>query len=429
MCLTARAHTLSIGESGHVANANVTKGDNKWDAEIAPSGGCQAAQARMRGIATIEYQLERVGVDFWAPPEVTSALIHSGPGPGSLLAAANAWRQLASELGQTAADYRSTVASIPWQGPSATAMTLSTLPYVVWLHRTAVQAAQMSMAATTMASSFVATQTAVVHPSVVTANRTLLAHLIATNVFGINFPAIAATEVQYLQMWADNTTAMLGYHATSLETMAMPTFTPASPITAPTATAAQTAAVARAAAAAPAAADPTGFFANPFVQTVNGYLQNLVSSGVFNPQSFIGLITSGHDYFPGQYPDVLPATPRNLAIAYNVTGPEAVGGAPNLYATPATATSAVETSVTASLGRGMYVGNLVVPPSAVTSPIQLAAAEAPLVATTAEGTPLIPMFVPPMPPGARKAQRDKPEEKGYGPPIFGNIMRPPPSGG
>jgi PPE-repeat protein len=363
-------------------------------------------------------------VDFWAPPEITSALIHSGPGPGSLLTAANAWRQLAVELGHTAAGYASTVAGISWQGPSATAMTLSTLPYIAWLHTAAVQAAQMSMAATTMASSFVATQTAMVHPSVVTANRTQLAHLLATNFFGINFPAIAATEAQYTQMWAGNTTAMLGYHATSLQTMAMPTFTPASPMTTPTATAGQTAAVAT------AAADPPGFFANPFVQTVNGYLENLVSSGIFNPQSELALIMSGHDYFPGQYPDVLAATPRNLAIAYNVTGPEAVGGAPNVAAiAPAAQTGAVETSVTASLGRGMYVGNLVVPPSAVTSPIQLAAAEAPLVATTAEGAPLIPMFVPPMPPGARKAQRDKPAEKGYGPPIPGTIMRRPPSGG
>jgi PPE-repeat protein len=364
-------------------------------------------------------------VDFWAPPEITSGLIHSGPGPGSLLTAANAWRQLAIELGQTAAGYSSTVAGIPWQGPSATAMTLSTLPYIAWLHTTAVQVMQMSMAATTMASSFVATQTAVVDPSVVTANRTMLAHLIATNVFGINFPAIAATEAQYMQMWADNTTAMLGYHATSLQTMAMPTFTPPSPMTTPTARAAQTAAVATA-----AADPPTSFFADPFVQTVNGYLQN-ISGGLIQAPQTIGVgFAGGHDFFPGQYPDVLAATPRNLAIAYNLTGPEAVGGAPNVAAiAPAAETSAVETSVTASLGRGMYVGNLVVPPSAVTSPIQLAAAEAPLVATTAEGAPLIPMFVPPMPPGARKAQRDKPAEKGYGPPIFGTIMRRPPSGG
>lgn len=374
-------------------------------------------------------------MDFWAPPEITSALIHSGPGPGSWLTAAEAWRQLAIELGQTAAGYASVVTAIPWQGPSATAMTASTLPYVAWLQTTSLQAAHMSMAATTMASSFGATQAAVVHPSVVTANRAQLAHLVATNVFGINFPAIAANEAQYLQMWADNTTAMLGYQASSLQTMAMPTFNPPSPMTTQTATTVQTAAVGRAAAAAPLAAaplaapDPTQFFANPFVQTLNGYGQNLISSGVFNPQSFIGLITSGHDYFPGQFPDILAATPRNLAIAYNLTGPEAVGGAPNFFAPPAATASAVESSATASLGKGLYVGNLVVPPSAVTAPIQLSAAQAPLMATTAGGAPLTPMFIPPMPPGARKAQRDKPDEKGYGPPIFGSIMRRPPSGG
>jgi PPE-repeat protein len=348
-----------------------------------------------------------------------------------LLAAADVWRQLAIELGQTAADYASIVAGIPWQGPSATAMTLSTIPYVSWMHTTAAQAAQMSMAATTMASSFVATQTAVVHPSVVTANRTLLAHLIATNFFGINFPAIAATEAQYLQMWAGNTTAMLGYHATSLQTLAMPTFTPPPTTGNPGGIAAQRAAVAAAPAAAPPPINlPTDpFFSNPTIGFFLGQEASVIQSGF--PFNLTSTFLGGHDFVPGQFPDVLAATPRNLAIAYNLTGPEAVGGVPNLYAgAPAAETSAVETSVTASLGRGMYVGNLVVPPSAVTSPIQLAAAEAPLAAaTTAEGAPLIPMFVPPMPPGARKAQRDKPAEKGYGPPIPGTIMRRPPEGG
>jgi PPE-repeat protein len=372
-------------------------------------------------------------MDFWAPPEITSALIHSGPGPGSLLTAANAWHEVAIELGQTAAGYASTVAGISWQGPSATAMTLSTLPYIAWLHTAAVQAAQMSMAATTMASSFAATQTAVVHPSVVTANRTLLADLIATNFFGINFPAIAATEAQYLQMWAGNTTAMLGYHATSLQTMTLQPFTPPPTTTNPGGMAAQRAAVAAAPAAAPAAALPPinlptdAIFSNPTLAFFLNFVPSVIQSGF--PFNVIAAFTGGHDFVPGQYPDVLAATPRNLALAYNVTGPEAVGGAPNVFAAPAAGTSAVETSVTASLGRGMYVGNLVVPPSAVTSPIQLAAAEAPLAATTAGGAPLIPMFVPPMPPGARKAQRDKPAEKGYGPPIPGTIMRRPPSGG
>jgi PPE-repeat protein len=362
-------------------------------------------------------------VDFWAPPEITSALIHSGPGPGSLLAAANVWRQLAIELQQTAADYASIVAGIPWQGPSATAMTLSTIPYVSWLHSTAAQAAQMSMAASTMASSFVATRAAVVHPSMVTANRTLLAELISTNLFGINFPAIAATEAQYLQMWADNTTAMLGYDVTRLQTMALQPFTHPPTTINPAGVAAQSAAV-TSAQAITLPTDP--IFENPTIALLLVHEESVIQSGF--PFNLTGALTGGHDFLPGQYPDVLAATPRNLAIAYNLTGPEAVGGAPNFYA-PAAETSALQTSVTASLGKGMYVGNLVVPPSAVTSPIQLSAAEAPLVATTADGAPLIPMFVPPMPPGARKAQRDKPDEKGYGPPIPGTIMRRPPSGG
>ncbi|MGB9308149.1 MAG: PPE family protein [Mycobacterium sp.] len=365
-------------------------------------------------------------MDFSAPPEITSALIHSGPGPGSLLTAANVWRQLAVDLGQTAADYASTVARISWQGPSAKAMILSSVPYVAWLHAAAVQAAQMSMAATTMAGSFVATRTAVVHPSVVTANRTMLANLIATNFFGINFPAIAATEAQYMQMWAGNTTAMLGYHATSLQTMTLQPFTPPPTTSNPVGMAAQGAAVATAQAIDIPVLD--SIFSNPTIALLVLQADSVIQSGF--PFNLTSTFLGGHDFVPGQYPDVLAATPRNLALAYNVTGPEAVGGAPNTAAVaPAAETSAVETSVTASLGRGMYVSNLVVPPSAVTSPIQLAAAEAPLVATTAEGAPLIPMFVPPMPPGARKAQRDNPAEKGYGPPIPGTIMRRPPSGG
>jgi PPE-repeat protein len=51
-------------------------------------------------------------------------------------------------------------------------------------------------------------QTAVVHPSQVAANRARLAALVATNILGQNAPAIAATEAQYMEMWAQDVTAL-----------------------------------------------------------------------------------------------------------------------------------------------------------------------------------------------------------------------------
>jgi PPE-repeat protein len=227
-----------------------------------------------------------------------------------------------------------------------------------------------------------------------------------------------------MQMWANNTTAMLVYHGARVQTMALRPFTSPPATTNPTGMAAQSAAVTTAQAI-NLPTDP--IFENPTIALLLVHEESVIQSGF--PFNMISAFTGGHDFLPGQYPDVLAPTPRNLAIAYNVTGPEAVGGAANVFAAPAAATSAAEASYTASLGSGMYVGNLVVPPSAVTSPIQLMATQAPLVATAADGAPLIPAFVPPMPPGARKAQRDKPDEKGYGPPIPGTIMRRPPSGG
>jgi PPE-repeat protein len=54
-----------------------------------------------------------------------------------------------------------------------------------------------------------------VPPQLIAANRTQLASLTATNFFGRNAPAIAATEAEYGEMWAQDTTAMYGYAANS----------------------------------------------------------------------------------------------------------------------------------------------------------------------------------------------------------------------
>ena len=53
---------------------------------------------------------------------------------------------------------------------------------------------------------------ATVPPPEVLANRIRLLMLIATNFFGQNTPAIAMTEIEYMEMWAQDVAAMGGYH-------------------------------------------------------------------------------------------------------------------------------------------------------------------------------------------------------------------------
>ena len=62
-----------------------------------------------------------------------------------------------------------------------------------------------------------------VPPPVIAANRSLLAALVATNFFGQNTPAIAATEIQYAEMWAQDAVAMYGYAASSASATASDT--------------------------------------------------------------------------------------------------------------------------------------------------------------------------------------------------------------
>ncbi len=52
-------------------------------------------------------------------------------------------------------------------------------------------------------------------PPVITANRTQLAVLVATNLLGQNTPAIAANEAAYGEMWAQDAAAMYGYAGAS----------------------------------------------------------------------------------------------------------------------------------------------------------------------------------------------------------------------
>ncbi|CDM76749.1 PPE family protein [Mycobacterium marinum] len=158
-------------------------------------------------------------MDFGAlPPEVNSLRMYSGPGSAPMLAAMAAWDDVSAEMLLTAAAYESVLSALlsdGWLGPASAAMAAAAAPYVTWLSATGLQAAQTAGQAAAAAAAFEAAFAMTVPPSVVAANRVQLLTLVATNFLGINTPAIAATEAEYAEMWAQDATAMYGYAAGS----------------------------------------------------------------------------------------------------------------------------------------------------------------------------------------------------------------------
>jgi PPE-repeat protein len=190
-------------------------------------------------------------LDFAAlPPEINSGRMYSGPGSGPMLAAAAAWNTMAAEMRSTAASYGSVLSELTsegWSGPSSTSMSAAAAPYLAWLSTTATQAEQAGTQADAAATAFELAFAMTVPPPVIAANRAQLAALVATNILGQNTPAIAATEAQYAEMWAQDAAAMYGYAGSSTTASQLTPFTTPQSTTNPDGVPGQTAAVAQAA--------------------------------------------------------------------------------------------------------------------------------------------------------------------------------------
>jgi PPE-repeat protein len=170
------------------------------------------------------------------PPEVNSARMYAGPGPGPMLAAASAWDGLAAELQSTAASYRAAISELtggPWLGSSSASMAAAATPYLDWMATTAGQAEQTANQARSAATAYEAAFAMTVPPAVIAANRSLLMTLIATNVLGQNTAAIAATETHYAEMWAQDATAMYGYAGSAAVASTLTPFAEPPPTTNP----------------------------------------------------------------------------------------------------------------------------------------------------------------------------------------------------
>jgi PPE-repeat protein len=183
------------------------------------------------------------------PPEINSGRMYAGPGSGPMLAAAQAWDALADELYNAAGSYQSVTSDLTsgqWSGPSSASMSTAAATYVTWLSATATQAEETAAQAKAAAAGYEAAFASTVPPPVIAANRSLLLTLVATNFLGQNTAAIAATEAQYAEMWAQDAVTMYVYAGSSAAASALTPFRSPDQNTDPGATADQAAAVSQA---------------------------------------------------------------------------------------------------------------------------------------------------------------------------------------
>jgi PPE-repeat protein len=329
------------------------------------------------------------------PPEINSGRMYAGAGAGPLLDAATAWDGLATELQSAADSYASVISALtsgPWLGPSSLRMAAAVAPYVSWMQTTAAQAAETANQAIAAATAYQTAFAAHVPPAQIAANRSQLASLVATNIFGQNNAAIAAAEIEYAEMWAQDALAMDTYAGSSAAAAKLTPFTVAPQVANPAGPATQSIASAAAASGSPL----LQWLANlstDYTSTVTGMLNDLFGpsgastyTALFNavkaPLAFstqfndIGLLTN----FPvSQFLKFAPAP------GYGALPKEGLGGG---LTGPWWGRGWLTSSVSADMGNaGTLVGKLSVPPSWATATPAIRTVAAALSAAGPEAVP------------------------------------------
>jgi PPE-repeat protein len=299
-----------------------------------------------------------------------------------MMAAAAAWNGLAAELGSAVAVYDSIISRLTegWLGPASTSMAAAATPYLAWMSHTAAQAEQTAGQASAAAAAYGTAFAATVPPPVIAANRAQLMSLVATNIFGQNTAAIAATEASYAEMWAQDAAAMYGYAGFSSAATALTPFSEPPQTTSPAGQSAQAAAVAQAVGTSTGVQSPTTL--SQVISMVPQQLQGLSLAGSSGSSTVSGssaALTAFSDFntlvAPTNDVAAIARTPLLVAnLASNVERSVAQGSGLNpAPAVPQAVTVGAKTvglgsegfrgPVLASVGRAAPVGQLSVPQS------------------------------------------------------------------
>ncbi len=164
------------------------------------------------------------------PPEINTGRLMAGAGPAPMYQAAAAWEALAIALETQAEELSGSLASLAgaWQGGASERAVQATMPMVMWLRTSALQAQKRAMQAIAQANTYLLAM-AVTPPLVeIEMNHVTHAVLEATNFLGVNAVPIAVNEFDYfVRMWTQAAVAMHGYQA---ETAANTVFEPIPPM-------------------------------------------------------------------------------------------------------------------------------------------------------------------------------------------------------
>jgi len=292
------------------------------------------------------------------PPEINSGRMYSGPGSGSMIWAAVTWDGTAARLYDMAADCRSVISKLAGgsRGPAEMAITQAVAPYIGWLNATAAQAQQTATQAKAAASAYESAFAAMVPPPVIDANRALRRSLAAANCLGQSSPAIADTEADYEQMWAQDADAMYAYAVATANASTMTQFT-SPPTTDPAGLARQGAAGTQAPGAPTLIAAPEIISAGyQVISTIPEALQALSSSSLTTFEASLSSVSS-----PLSKLSSLSA-PLDFAINH-LNCLNKAAALRTLLPNPRSASGA---AFTAGFGRGTSIGTLSVPRGWVT---------------------------------------------------------------